>query len=470
MSDPSPADAALDFLVRRINYERTPATSYRTADFKLDRMRSLLSALGDPQQAYPIVHVAGTKGKGSTAAMIAASLRAAGYRTGIYSSPHLSRVEERFVVDGRMCSSDEFVDLVNCIRPVVEAFDARAAEGVPGPTYFEVTTALAMLHFARSQVDCAVLEVGLGGRLDSTNVCQPEVAVITSISYDHTQQLGKTLTEIAGEKGGIIKPGVPVVSGVLAPEAQVVVRCLAQERGCRFVQLDEHFAVQYRPPHDVDAVDQLGRIDYREMGPSSAGELLDVPVRLLGQHQACNAAVALATLGELRRAGWQISTQAMRDGLATAVCPARVEVICRQPTVVLDAAHNTASIEALVSTLESSFRPGRRLLVFATSQDKDARGMLEHLLPSFDQVIFTRYTSNPRALPPEKLEALAAELDPRPRIVCHDPASAWAEIRRTVRADDLVCITGSFFTAAEMRDEIRRQPLAQPRDMAVESA
>src|ERR1700754_3286386 len=222
--------AALDWLMARINYERT-GVPYQARQLKLDRMRQLLTRLGQPDAGMKIVHVAGTKGKGSTSAMIAAMLSAAGYRTGVFSSPHLEQIEERFAVDGQPCTSDELVALVNRMIPVVRAMDEEAAadgDSTAGPTYFEVTTAMALVHFVERQVDAAVLEVGLGGRLDSTNVCLPVVSVITSISFDHMRQLGNTLASIAREKAGIIKPGVPVICGVLNEEPQTVIAAAAR--------------------------------------------------------------------------------------------------------------------------------------------------------------------------------------------------------------------------------------------------
>ena len=190
----------------------------------LERMRLLLEEIGSPELGLPIIHVAGTKGKGSTSAMIAAALSAAGFRTGLFTSPHLERIEQRLAIDGQACESVEFAALVERLRPAVEALDRRMAAGQAGPTFFEITTAMAFLHFQRRKVQAAVLEVGLGGRLDATNVCQPAVSVITNISFDHTQQLGNTLAAIAGEKAGIVKPGVAVVSGVVEPEAREVIR------------------------------------------------------------------------------------------------------------------------------------------------------------------------------------------------------------------------------------------------------
>lgn len=465
-------DDALAFLLARIDYERTVGIPYGTREFKLDRMRRLLDRLGNPQNGLQIVHIAGTKGKGSTAAMIAAVLSASGFQTGLFSSPHLDRVEERLTIDGQPCSADELSELVDELRPVVADFDAAASldDGAEtGPTYFELTTAMALMHFARRGVDVAVLEVGLGGRLDSTNVCQPMVAVITSISFDHMKQLGNTLAEIAREKAGIIKSGVSVVSGVVTDEPRQVIERIAQERGATLHQLGRDFDFVYRPPREVQAAAEMGQMDYRELSAQADSTTngqshtnltcSKIELRLLGRHQAANAAVALATLGELRRQGWQIPEQAIRTGLQSVRWPARVEVVARRPTVVIDAGHNEASIAALLATLEESFSARRRILVFATTQEKDVRGMLRQLLPSFDHVLFTRYTNNPRGVPAEELQALARELSGQEYSICADPAAAWHEVHLLAAADDLVCITGSFFIAAEMRGQIDSRPL-----------
>jgi dihydrofolate synthase/folylpolyglutamate synthase len=449
--------AALAFLTCRIDYERSLAVPYGKRDFRLDRMHDLLARLGNPQDALKIVHLAGTKGKGSTAAMIAAVLTAAGYRTGLYSSPHLDRVEERLAIDGLACPPAELVDLVEVVRPVIEAMDAES-EGDPlgptRPTYFETVTALALLHFARQRVDAAVLEVGMGGRLDSTNVCRPIVTVITSISFDHTQQLGNTLAAIAGEKAGIIKPGVPLVSGVLPEEPRAVILAAARAADCRVIELEQDFSYAYHPPQHLERQPGKAGVDFIDHH-DPAGSFTGLQLSLIGRHQAANAALALATLAELRRAGYQLPESAVRRGLSQVSWPARVEVLRRSPTIVLDAAHNVASVQALVQVLQESFSANRRLLVFATTRDKNLPGMLERLLPAFDEVIFTRYWSNPRGVSPEELDVLAAEISPIPRTVCADSASAWAAVQARVTSEHLVCIAGSFFIAAEMRAAMR---------------
>jgi dihydrofolate synthase/folylpolyglutamate synthase len=424
-------------------------------------MRELLTRIGDPDRGMPILHVAGTKGKGSTSAMAAAVLTAAGFRIGLFTSPHLERVEERIAIDGQPCSSSEFVDLLGRMAPAVETMDREGLARTPpepGPTYFEITTAMAFLHFAEAKVDAAVLEVGLGGRLDSTNVCQPLVSVITSISFDHTKHLGDTLEAIAREKAGIIKPGVPVVSGVTDPEPREVMRQTCRELGCRLIERGVDFEVSYTPPHGVDLSPDLGKIDFRYMGPDNPHEYSGVALGLLGPHQGANAAVALAALVQLRGMGWEIPERAVRDGLARLACPARVELIARRPAVVIDAAHNVASVEALIRTLNESLSARRRLLVFAGTQEKDIPGMLKHLLGQFDHVILTQYLDNPRAVPVTELAATATALTGRSYHVCARPAEAWDAARTLAGPNDLICVTGSFFIAAQMRHEVLARP------------
>jgi len=467
-------EAALEFLLGRINYERMPIVPYGQRQLKLDRMRQLLTRLGNPDAGLPIVHVAGTKGKGSTAAFIGSVLRAAGYEVGLFSSPHLESIEERFAVNGRQCSADELVVLVDRLRPVVLAMDQEATQVVDdsvdallGPTYFELTTAIALMHFAQQKVDVAILEVGLGGRLDSTNVCQPAVTVITSISFDHMKQLGSTLAEIAAEKAGIIKPGVPVLCGPLQDEPRQVIAEIAQQHGCRMLEAGHDFTHAYRPPRQIDGEPQLGQLDFAGKFVEQKVELLGLPLQLLGPHQGANAALAVATCFELQRQGWSISPTAVRVGLAELTLPARIEIVGRKPTIVLDVAHNVASAQALIEALTMSFDSERRILVLATSKEKDVRGIVRVLLPHFDQVIATEYQDNPRAVPTERLgqivrdEIAIADQEAAAEVIeCSQPSEAWQLAKQLSQSVDsqetnsdgpLICITGSFFIAAELR-------------------
>jgi dihydrofolate synthase/folylpolyglutamate synthase len=456
-------DRALAFLLGRIDYERMPVVPYGEQAYRLARMRELLDRLGNPAADVPIVHVAGTKGKGSTSAAIAAVLTAAGFRTGLFTSPHLDCLEERIRLDGLQCTAEELVALVDRVRPSAEAMDAvlTDAEGRPaGPTYFELTTAMALLHFADCGANAAVLEVGMGGRLDSTNVCRPAVAVLTSISLDHTRQLGDTLTAIAREKAGIIKPGVPVVSGVIRDEPRRVIEQTCREQGCTLSQRGRDFQVDYTPPRHLEESSGRGRADFRYFGPAQPHEFLGLELGLLGRHQADNAGVALAALAELRRQGWIVPETAVRQGLAEVRSPARVEVIARHPLVIIDAAHNVASVAALVETLDESFSARPRTLVFATTREKDVEGMLRLLLPRFDRAILTRYLGNPRYVPPEELAAVARSLgDYRVQTLPH-PAAVYEELVNGAAEQGLICVTGSFFIAAEMRTLPAGRPLA----------
>lgn len=453
--------AALAFLFSRVDYERASSAPYGENAYKLTRMRELLSRLGNPHAQFPVVHVAGTKGKGSTAATIACLLSHAGYRTGLFSSPHLDRVEERLAIDGHCCSAADLSALIEELRPVVDSMDRAASSnlGAEGScTYFELTTAMSLVHFARRQVDVAVLEVGMGGRLDSTNVCQPMTSVITSISFDHTRQLGSTLAAIAREKAGIIKPGVPVVSGVVDDEPQQVILDIARAQASPVLQLGRDFDFSHAHDLATEFSAPVSRIDFHWRNRPDLAPHEGLELSLLGRHQGANAALALATLETLIPHGFHCSIEQVRRGLKSLRWPARVEVVSRQPTVILDVAHNVASIQALLETLDQSFRPSRRLLVFATTQEKPVRGMLELLLPRFDRVVLTRYRNNPRGVPPEELASVAKDF-PTPFRVCPDPATAWAAVRDEAKKDDLICVTGSFFIAGEIRREAALRPL-----------
>ncbi len=424
-----------------INYEqRTPSAE----DLKLDRMRSLLARLGNPQRRLRILHVAGSKGKGSTAAMLAAVLRAGGYRTGLFTSPHLCRVEERFQVDGRPITAAELTVLLGEVRDCVGNV-ARSA--YPLPTFFEVATAVGLLHFVRRGVEAAVLEVGLGGRFDSTNVCDPVLAVVTSISFDHTKQLGNRLTSIAREKAGIIKHRRPVVSGVTVPEARAVIEQVSRERAAPLAQLGIDF--HYRYEAGSVTADALRRPRVEVTTRTRRWPAMEL--NLLGEHQAANASVAIACVEILRASGFHVPDAAVAEGLGQVIWPARMELMSRRPLVVLDCAHNVASAEALAETLRTSFPPARRVLLFAGSSDKDVPGMFRILAPLFDQAFLTRYTDNPRSIAPDQLLAWWRAAGDKPATTCATPAEAWQGARALAGVDDLLCVTGSVFLAGELR-------------------
>ncbi len=376
--------------------------------------------------------------------MLASILRQAGYRTGLFTSPHLCRVEERFQVDGQPITTAELTALLDEVRHCIEAEDHRGA--VPF-TFFEVATALGFLHFVRRRVEAAVVEVGLGGRLDSTNVCTPVVALIASISFDHTALLGDHLASIAAEKAGIIKPGRPVISGATVPKARTVIERTCREHRAPLRQLSVDFDYTCVPGRATATHTQRSRVcvtTERRRWP-------EFEVNLLGDHQAANAAVAVACVEQLQTEGWHLPDTAVAAGLSQVSWPARLEVVGRKPLVILDCAHNVASALALVRTLQSSFPPARRLLVFAGSSDKDLAGMFRVLSPHFGHVFLTRYTDNPRSVPPEQLADLLRDSGDLPATICPSPAEAYRAALAAAGADDLLCIAGSVFLAGEMR-------------------
>lgn len=438
---------SLDFLYGRLNYERLgmPRSS---AELRLSRMRKLLRCLGDPHEGLRIIHVAGTKGKGSTSAMLAAACSAAGIRTGLFCSPHLHCLEERFTVDGGQASPEELVALTNAVRPAIAEVDAETgARGGRGLTFFEITTAMGLLHFAQRGAEAVVLEVGMGGRLDSTNVIHPCISVITSISFDHTKQLGNTLAAIAREKAGIIKRGRPVVSGVTNPEPRAVIRRIAVQRRSPLREVDVDFSFRYSPPRPPLTRPTAGHVDVKTWRTDWG--TLDVP--LFGAHQAANAAVALATLDALAEEGVVISRDAVARGFANLRWPARVEVLGERPWLIIDGAHNVASAEALAETVRTCFPPAPRTLVFGTTRDKDLRGQLRALLPAFDALITTRYIENPRSVSPAEVAEAIRALDGRTALISTDPAEALAIARRETPPEGLICVTGSLFLATEAR-------------------
>lgn len=444
-------DAAAAWLLGRINYERVAVAPYGERQLKLDRMRQFVTALGNPDTAAPIVHIAGTKGKGSTAAMVASMLTSAGYRTGVFSSPHLERLEQRFAIDGAAATGNQLADLVETVRPVVEEFDRRAAEtGEQGLTFFDITTAIAMVHFAQQQCAAIVLEVGLGGRLDSTNVCLPAVSAITSISLDHTKQLGNTLQSIAGEKAGIIKSGVPVVSGVTETAPREVIAQVALDHGCRLIQRGSDFDFRQQAEHSHN------QFDYLLEGET---ELPRVELNLTGVHQAANASVALAIADELIRQGWQLPEANRREGLATVRLPGRIELAPGKPLVVLDTAHNQASAAALATTLAARDEKPRTLVV-SCSRDKDFVAIAQTLTPVFDKIILTEYQQNPRVVPAAELQAAFATHAKQDLELVANPEQAWRRALEATPPEGLICIAGSFFLTAELRPIVLKQRAA----------
>jgi len=423
------------------DYEKTRIERYTSDTLDLSRVERLLADIGDPHARFPAVHIAGTKGKGSTAAMIESCLRAAGYRTGFYTSPHLHTFRERIQLAGRKIPREEVVALVEEIRPSIER--------TPGVTTFEAITAIGFLHFARSAVDVAVVEVGLGGRLDATNVITPQVSVITSLSLDHTYLLGDTLAEIAYEKAGIVKAGVPAISAPQRAEAIKVLEAVSRERQAPLVEIGRDW--DYDPgPADMDG--QTFTVRCLVDGGSALGGQYWIP--LLGRHQLENAATAVATLETLRRRGFHISPDAVNEGLRNVRWPGRLEILSRDPVVVVDCAHNPYSAQVLRKALEEWFPGQRWVLVFGASADKDIAGMLRALLPISEYTIVTR-SDHPRAATPIELADTVASVGGGAEVCVNMRKS----LRRGLSAMDPgngLLVTGSIFLVADAREEWAR--------------
>ncbi len=435
---------ALDFVYSFTNFEVTPAGAYTSKTFDLTRMERLLAALGSPQRLFRSVHIAGTKGKGSTAAMTESILRAAGHNTGLYTSPHLHTFRERIRVAGEMISEEEVAAGVSRITPI--------AEQIPSLTTFEVMTALAFHYFAAREVDIAVLEVGLGGRLDATNVVTPLVSAITSISYDHTAILGDTLTEIASEKAGIIKPGIPVVSCPQEDEAREVIERVAKERQAPLVAVAPDLAFRLSGvKHQIILDDQsLDSQTFLWMTVRDAKlRLVTVQLPLLGQHQLINAATTLAIVMVLREQGIQIPEDAIVRGLEQVQWQGRFEILAREPYVVVDGAHNPESAQRLVDTLRDYFPAAGIHLIFGASNDKDVDRMFGQLLPHVSSLVLTR-SHNPRAADPRRLVELAQRYNVETS-VAPDLKTALAEARTHAAENDVICVTGSLFVVADAR-------------------
>jgi dihydrofolate synthase / folylpolyglutamate synthase len=368
---------ALDYLYSFVDYSLKHISELAKAEFNLDRMFALMEELGNPHTKYPIMHVAGTKGKGSVCALCASALQAAGYKTGLYTSPHLLDYAERIQINGEPISHEQLIELVEEIKPAVAK--------IPKLTTFEITTAIGFLACAKKNVDAAVFEVGLGGRLDATNVVTPKVSVITSLSYDHMAVLGDTLAEIAGEKAGIIKEGVPVVSSPQKEEALQVLERVAKEKRSPFFLVGKDIKFE-RLTSSLDGQSLNMTDDLRH-------STLDVQLPLLGLNQIENAATAYVALKTSRL---EISDEAIKKGFAEVNWPARFQVVRREPPVVIDSAHNRDSALHLRETLDENFPDRPVIMVFCALEDKDIPGMLEELKPRLERVVATR-ADHPRA-------------------------------------------------------------------------
>ena len=400
-----PIPLSLDRLFDRINYERQELLP--RGELKLDGIRQLALRLGNPQLVYPVIHVAGTKGKGSVTNMVGAILARGGLQVGVYTSPHLESFNQRYAINGQQISDEKLAVVLECLWPHVDACDAEAEKmNIRRLTFFDIATAAAFLYLAQEKVQAAVFEVGLGGRLDSTNICQPSVTVITTISYDHCRQLGATLGLIAGEKAGIIKPGIPVICGVEPNEPRAVIHRVAAECDAPVWQLNRDFFVE-----DLQVSPAGLRFSTRGMIAGCSYDLPDLFLPMMGRHQAANAGIAIAAIVAAKQAGMNCHERYSRQVLSSFHHAGRIEVVQDRPLVILDVAHNPAAVKALLDAVENQLpercAAGRRMAIVAISRDKDQSAILERLLTCFDRIIVTRFLENPRATPIDQLLAIA---------------------------------------------------------------
>ena len=417
----------------------------------LGAMAEIMEALGHPEQEWPSVHIAGTVGKGSTAAFMASVLREAGYRVGLYTSPHLVKFNERIQINGQHISDGDLAALAQDLREKLELKGIQA-------TFFECTTALAFLYFARHHVDIAVVEVGMGGRLDATNVIVPAISVITNIGFDHENYLGKTLAQIAAEKAGIIKARVPVVTGEKNPEVLALLRKSAQAKQAPFYALYE--SIEIKPLQATFAGQRfrikpmvhpggipitghpLGSTIWRKPTLGDLNRMKDeFEIGLLGRHQVDNAATALLALDVLRGQGWDISEKAFTSGLRETVWPGRMQILSHQPLVVVDGAHNQDGFRALYQFIKDW--PRHDVLVLAAKNDKNFLTMYEKIVPLFSQVVVTEGTYEP--VPADTLAQAIHSYVKHAPVVIPSASEAALYAKRVVSPQGTVLITGSLY-------------------------
>jgi len=431
-------EAAEAYLEGLINLERAP--SYAAARLSLGPIRALLDRIGNPERALRVLHIAGSKGKGSTALLSEALLRAAGLRVGAFTSPHLERWTERFRIDGREVPGDRLADAVERLRPAVDAL----RDGAEPPSFFDATTAAALLLFAEARLDVAILEVGLGGRLDSTNAVTPAVTCITTIELEHTEKLGSTLAAIAGEKAGIAKPGAPLVTGALAPEAAAVAALRAREVGAPLARLGEEFSIALKD----ESLEALG-VRFEE-----GGFACEFRLGAAGAHQAANAALALACARRLGVASDAELALAAQEAFARPYLPARVEIVSRAPWIVIDGAHTEESANALARVLARIPRRAAHLVV-SISAGKALAAICAALAPHADRVTITRAEPIRSLTPAEVADALRAASPGLDLRIVPNPHLALRAARESIGPEDLLCATGSFYLAGIARSVLR---------------
>jgi dihydrofolate synthase/folylpolyglutamate synthase len=436
---------ALKYLYERTDYEKEKRLRYNITTFNLARMEKLLSLVGNPHKKVPTVHIAGTKGKGSTATMLAKMLEANDYVVGLYTSPHLVHLHERIKVNEKMIRESEMLGLLNRIYGAIEKISKT--EPV---SFFEIMTAIAFMHFVDVDVDIAVIETGMGGRLDSTNVIRPEVVGITSLSIDHQHQLGETLGSIAKEKAGVFKRGVPVITVEQDPEALRVLKSHASavKAPLSVTGSDIDFSQRFETSREDGPHTRICLTT-----PTSKFEHLRVP--LYGKHQAINCGLALAMLDKLKESGYEIDDERATEGLNDVSLMGRMEMICDDPRIMIDAAHNAASIRALIHAIGQNIPYDSMVVIFGCNSDKDVKGMLHQLQYGADKVIFTR-SKSAKAISPEDLAETYTEMCGK---MCQSATTLGEALRlakSAVDREDLICITGSFYLIGQAKTRFEK--------------
>ena len=431
----TPYQQAVDYLSSYTDYEVVPRLAHNAANYDLRRVDELLARLGNPQLKARSVHITGTNGKGSTAAMVASALAVAGYTTGLYTSPHLHTWRERVRVDGELISEEEFVSVVERLKPEVEVVNDKATYG--RLTTFEILTALAFDYFRLKEADFQVLEVGMGGKFDATSVITPEVSIITSISLDHMEVLGSSLAEITAEKAAIIKPGGIVVTSPQPDEVSRVIEETCLNCGAREVRVGRDVTWQSM---GFDSGRQLLRVQGRL-------DSYELSIPLLGHYQLENAAVAVAALEALADKGFNVSCDSITDGLAQVKWPGRLQILGHHPLLVVDGAHNPDAARKLKQSLGRYFEFDRAILVIGTSSDKDMAGVVSELASLFDKVIATR-SNHPRTMAPESIAAEFGRHGVETQVAENVPGALSLALAQAGHKD-LVCVAGSLFVVAE---------------------
>ena len=436
---------AEEFLLQTIDYEKLTQYKYDTSTFDLKRMEEMMCSVGDPHTKRKTIHITGTKGKGSTAIIVSSILSRLGLKTGLFTSPHLTYLGERMKVNDKTISQETFVQLMNMLKPYIDKITAETP--ILMPTFFEIVTAIAFLYFEREKTDISVMEVGMGGRLDSTNIILPEVSVITPVGYDHIDRLGKTLDKIAFEKAGIIKEGIPVISSIQEPDALAVISKTCNEKRSLLYLVGQDILI-----YDIKVAQRNGIYGTECVIETWRNRYKNIFLPLVGRHQVENCAAAIGSLEVLAGKGViKIDNELIVNALADIRCPARIEVISEEPLTIVDTAHTVASMKILRESIKESFSFRKLVLVIGLSSDKDIEGVLKEIVSISNDLIFTR-TGNPREADPKQMLAIAKRFAHNNLMVIEDIDDALQEAKEIANADDLICITGSFFLAGKVKE------------------